>query len=164
MNTPMFRFSAERAKYLNTVLYLAPLLPLRSPPRVAKANKPLKIIASFPTTGSTPTVDLSFLSQLFAPSALREDEVGSGGDPPPRAARGKKDCGRRRGVDEVEGGCWRGESEKREERARGRSPSPLSSISDKNKVNGEWCYRRGSCCRRRGQRRRRPGRVAGRRE
>lgn len=118
MNTPMFRLSAERAKYLNTVLYLVLLLPLRSPPRAARANKPLKIIASFPTTGSTPTIDLSLLSELFAPSALRE-EVEGGGDPPPRIARGKKDCGCRIGGVDVEGGgWWRGESEKREERAR----------------------------------------------
>lgn len=37
--------------------------------------------------------DLSLLSELFAPSVLRKgSEVGGGGDPPPRAARGKKDC------------------------------------------------------------------------
>lgn len=31
-------------------------------------------------------------------------------------------------------------------KSEGRPPSPLSSISDKNKVNGEWCCRRGGCC------------------
>lgn len=40
---------------------------------------------------------------------------------------------------------WRGESEKREERARD-DHLRLSSISDKNKVNGEWGCQRGGCC------------------
>lgn len=39
------------------------------------------------------------------------------------------------------------ESEKRGKKERGtQPPSPLSSILDKNKVNGEWGCRRGGCC------------------
>lgn len=161
MNTSMFRLSAERAKYLNTVLYLAPLLPLRFPPRTARANKPLKIIASFPTTGSTPTADLSFLSELFASSVLREDEVGGRGDPPPQAARGKKDCGSPPPPPWEDGRRERRMMARRVGKAgrksEGRPPLLLSSISDKNKVNGEWCYREGWLLQYRGQPGRRPG-------
>jgi len=82
------------------------------------------------------------LSELFAPS-LREDEVEVEVTHLLEQPEGRKTAGASLGVDEEDRGWRRSESGRRSE---GRLSLPLSSILDKNKVNGEWGCRRGGCC------------------
>lgn len=111
-----------------------PPFPVQSPPWAARANKPLKMIASFPTIKPNPLLPpprscASFWA-FFSFYLEKTKSGGSRGDPPPWAARGWKDCGY----------CWwvvvvARRVGKAGRKSEGRAPSPLSSISDKNKVN-----------------------------
>lgn len=144
----MYRLSAERAKYLNTVSkyiisdFSAPLAISAAScegKQTPKNNRELPHHRVNPL----PPIFRFFLSFLLLPPW---EKTKSGGDPPPRAARGKKDCGCRIGGGR-EG--WRmvvRQAGKAGRKSEGRPPSPLFSISDKNKVNGKWGYRRGGCC------------------
>lgn len=140
--------SAEIAKYLNTVLYLAlsvHLLAISAAASCESKQTPKNNRELPHYTGSTPT-RRSFASFWAFCSFRPERRRSRRGDPPLRAAR-RKTAGAASGVRTKEGRRVAARRVgKAGRKSEGRPPSPLSSILDKNKVNGEWCCRRGGCC------------------